>query len=74
MVESNGEKEDFIYLTKDEVQEKKIDSPKGILPDIEKKIIKFVIKQNKGDIGKASKILGISRTSIWRKLKEENLS
>lgn len=42
----------------------------GLLKRQEQKLIHAVIKQTKGDRARASVILGISQTTLWRKMKE----
>jgi len=63
--------DDSILLTKDDILRAETDSDEGILPIITRKIIKLVLEHTKDDVKKASKILGISRASIYRKLKDE---
>ena len=40
------------------------------LPDVEKATILFALEQTRGDRAKAAQMLGIGRTTLYRKLKE----
>ncbi len=46
----------------------------GSLPYMEKQIISQAIKLIRGNRSEMAKILGISRTTLWKKLKELKLS
>ena len=47
-------------------------APRGIrsLPDVEKQAIRDALVYTKGDRGTAAELLGIGRTTLYRKLKE----
>ena len=57
----------------DNVQPEMVHSPKKYLWEDEKTTIEDVLKKTNGHRDEASKILGISRTSLWRKMKRHGL-
>ncbi|AEE90598.1 Sigma54 specific transcriptional regulator, Fis family [Tepidanaerobacter acetatoxydans Re1] len=69
------------YITKDHLSFKFNmddigDASQGLsamLADYEKKVIEKVLKETKGVKVQAAKILGISTTTLWRKIKELNI-
>ncbi|MCM8832335.1 MAG: sigma-54 dependent transcriptional regulator [Candidatus Omnitrophica bacterium] len=62
--------DDFTFI-KDNIKEKVIPKEiKQILKETEKQHIIRILKQTKGKKGKAAKLLGISRKTLWQKIKE----
>lgn len=43
--------------------------PAGTLAEVERSAIRATLKQTDGRLSEAARILGISRTTLWRKLK-----
>lgn len=53
--------------------EKKLPVLSGTLEEIELSIIKAVLREEDGNMSKAAKRLGIGRSTLWRKLRDEGL-
>jgi transcriptional regulator of acetoin/glycerol metabolism len=68
----NLQPDDFILASKiDKVGEIEIDSFN--LDDIEKNIIIKVLKQNQGNVTQAATMLGLTRTSLYRRMEKYGL-
>jgi len=64
--------EDF-YLTTQPVASGELDLDSYNLDEIEKKIIEKVLRKNRGNVSKAAADLGLTRTSLYRRLEKYGL-
>ncbi len=64
--------DDFIFSSrKDKVGELELDTYN--LDDIEKTVIEKVLKQNQGNVSQAANMLGLTRTSLYRRMEKYGL-
>jgi DNA-binding NtrC family response regulator len=71
---SNGESEDeFIPLTKDELQEEKKKRTEGIIDELENKFLIKLLTSTQGNITRASEISGYDRRQIQNLLSKHNI-
>jgi transcriptional regulator of acetoin/glycerol metabolism len=64
--------DDFILSSrKDKVGELELDTYN--LDEIEKTVIEKVLKQNRGNVSQAASMLGLTRTSLYRRLRKYGL-
>jgi len=68
---SKLENEDFILLSKTKSNEVELKSYN--LDEVEKNIINKVLAKNKGNVSHAAKELGLTRTSLYRRLEKHGL-
>ncbi|MBN1116415.1 MAG: sigma-54-dependent Fis family transcriptional regulator [Bacteroidales bacterium] len=73
MCESNVLEQDDIILSASKKRQNEIDFENYNLDEIERKIITKVMKQYQGNITKAAKELGLTRTSLYRRMEKYDL-
>ena len=64
---------DFFFSTSEGVKKEKVMFDHYNLEEIEREVIKEVIKNNKGNITKAATDLGLTRTSLYRRMEKFGL-
>ena len=67
------EAKDFFLKTSSHEGEKQVDFDDYNLEEIEKMVIERVIKMRNGNISQAAKDLGITRTSLYRRMQKHGL-
>jgi len=65
--------DDFIFSSQAKKNKRELELDTYNLDDIEKTIILKVMKQNMGNVTKAAKILGLTRTSLYRRMEKYDL-
>ena len=60
-VEGDKAREDKIFLVHEDLS----------LEELNKSYIRHVLEQNNGSVSETARVLGISRSTIWRKLKDD---
>lgn len=73
MCESNVLEPDDFLLTQSGKRQSDVEIDTYNLDDIERKIIEKVLKQSQGNITKAAKDLGLTRTSLYRRMEKYGL-
>jgi two-component system, NtrC family, response regulator HydG len=73
MAESSSLEPDDFILTTTRKKQGELDIDTYNLDDIERKIITKVLKQHQGNITKAAKDLGLTRTSLYRRMEKYEL-
>jgi DNA-binding NtrC family response regulator len=73
MCESNVLEPDDFLLTQSGKRQSDVEIDTYNLDDIERKIIEKVLKQSQGNITKAAKDLGLTRTSLYRRMEKHGL-
>ncbi|MDA3861581.1 MAG: sigma-54 dependent transcriptional regulator [Melioribacteraceae bacterium] len=64
---------DFFFSANEEIKKEKVTLDSYNLDEIEKEVIREVIKKNKGNITKAATDLGLTRTSLYRRMEKFGL-
>lgn len=67
------EENDFFLSSNQPSQEQSLDFKNQNLEFVEKKVIKNVVKMRQGNISQAAKDLGITRTSLYRRMQKHSL-
>jgi len=64
---------DFFFSRQEEITKEKVSFDNYNLEEIEREVIREVIKKNKGNITKAATDLGLTRTSLYRRMEKFGL-
>ena len=64
---------DFFFSRQEEITKEKVSFDNYNLEEIEREVIREVIKKNKGNITKAAADLGLTRTSLYRRMEKFGL-